>query len=163
MAAIRDGLDAPYPILVWNIRGVDVHGGLTVRQNAIVRGNLSVHGTKNFVTPHPSNPGADLIHACLEGPENGVYYRGEAELEGGHAVVTLPNYFEALTRTEGRTVHLTAKGREPFLLSYEDVVDGRFTVHGTKPDGRFSWEVRAVRADLEPLEPEPEPDSSGSR
>jgi hypothetical protein len=163
MAAINDGSDAPYPIFVWNIRGIDVHAGLTVRQNAIVRGNLSVHGTKNFVTPHPSNPGADLIHACLEGPENGVYYRGEAELEGGHAVVTLPNYFEALTRTEGRTVHLTAKGREPFLLSYEDVVDGRFTVHGTKPDGRFSWEVRAVRADLELLEPEPEPDSSGSR
>ncbi|MCB9763649.1 MAG: hypothetical protein H6739_28025 [Alphaproteobacteria bacterium] len=107
--------------------------------------------SKYFSIPHPTQAGAELVHACLEGPENAVYYRGEARLVDGEATVTLPAYFEALTRPEGRTVQLTAKGRVPFLLSYEDIEDGRFTVYGTVPDGVFSWEVRAVRADVERL------------
>jgi hypothetical protein len=115
---------------------------------------------EQFRIDHPTRPDAKLVHACLEGPENAVYYRGEAALEDGRAVVELPAYFEALTRKEGRTVQLTAKGAEPFLLSYEDVAGGRFTVHGTKTDGRFSWEVRAVRADGAALDPEPEPESA---
>ncbi len=49
---------------------------------------------------------------------------------------------------------LTPEGREPFLLSYEAIVDGSFRVYGTRPDGAFSWEVKAVRADVERLEPE---------
>jgi len=56
-----------------------------------------------------------------------------------------------LTRKEHRTVQLTAKGREPYGLSYTDIADGMFHVYGTKPDGEFSWEVKAVRADIEPI------------
>lgn len=111
---------------------------------------------KWFSIPHPQDPSRTLNHGCLEGPENGVYYRGEAQLSGGEATIALPAYFESLTRREGRTVLLTAKGRKPFLLSYEDVRDGRFTVYGTEPDGTFSWEVRAVRSDVDPLDVEPE-------
>ena len=66
----------------------------------------------------------------------------------------LPDYFEALTREEDRTVLLTPIGREPFLMSCSEVVDGQFTVYGTKPDGKFFWEVKAVRADLDRLEVE---------
>ncbi|HEX3557449.1 MAG TPA: LamG domain-containing protein [Thermoanaerobaculia bacterium] len=121
-----------------------------------VNGALSVIGfftatLKNFRIPHPAKPDHDLVHACLEGPEAAVYYRGVARLVAGQATIRLPDYFEALTREEGRTVQLTAKGREPFLLSYEDVVDGAFRVHGTRPDGEFAWEVKAVRADVEEL------------
>ncbi|MGP0064351.1 MAG: hypothetical protein ACLQGP_12225 [Isosphaeraceae bacterium] len=110
--------------------------------------------TKTFRIPHPTTPGSDLVHACLEGPESAVYYRGRGRLRDGLTTVRLPDYFEGLTRKEGRTVTLTAIGREPFLLSYEDVVDGAFLVHGTKPDGEFSWELKAVRADVLPLEVE---------
>jgi hypothetical protein len=129
-------------VLNWRNGSVQIDGSLTAT-------------TKNFSIDHPLRAGERLLHGSLEGPEAGVYYRGEGVLEGGTATVRLPDYFEALTRPEDRTVHLTAKGCEPFLLSYEDVIDGRFIVHGTKPGGRFSWEVRAVRADTPRLAVEP--------
>jgi hypothetical protein len=118
--------------------------------NVRVRGYIAAE-TKFFRIDHPLKPDHELFHGCVEGPENGVYYRGEAQLVAGEARVLLPEYFEALTRKEGRTVQLTAKGKQPFLLSYEDVADGAFRVCGTKSDGRFAWEVKAVRADVSVL------------
>ncbi len=118
---------------------------------AYFKGDISTSGSKNFQIPHPSKPGYDLIHASVEGPESGVFYRGEAELSNGHALVKLPDYFEALTRKESRTVQLTAKGPKPFLLSYTDIVNGEFQVYGTQPNGFFSWEVKAIRADIPTL------------
>jgi hypothetical protein len=109
---------------------------------------------KNFLIPHPTKTGYNLAHSCIEGPEVGVYYRGEARLHHGEATISLPDYFEALTRKEGRTVLLTAKGKEPFRLSYEEIREGQFKVYGTKTDGAFSWEVKAVRADVAELDVE---------
>jgi hypothetical protein len=91
-----------------------------------------------------------------------VYYRGEAALDdGGGTVVRLPAYFEALTRAEGRTVQLTPvltdDGRA-CALAATPVRDGCFRVRalGPVPAGqRFWWEVKAVRADVDPLDPEP--------
>ena len=115
-------------------------------------------GLKLFSISHPTKPGMKLIHACLEGPENAVYYRGEASLEGGEAVIVLPDYYEALTRQEGRTILLTCKnGWSP--IYYEGIVDGKFKVKTTpegNPSQEFSWEVKAVRADVEPLQVEKE-------
>jgi hypothetical protein len=110
--------------------------------------------SKTFVIEHPVDKSKHLVHAVVEGPESAVFYRGEAELHDGKAVVILPDYFEALTRKRSRTVQLTPKGKKPFGLSYEDIEDGRFAVYATEPNGRFSWEVKAVRADIEPLEAE---------
>ncbi len=107
--------------------------------------------SKNFVIDHPGRPGYRLVHSCVEGPEAAVYYRGEAQLTGGTATVQLPDYFEALTRREGRTVQLTAKGSEPFLMSATEVENGSFTAHGSLADGYFYWEVKAVRSDIEVL------------
>jgi hypothetical protein len=140
----------------------DVAGVLAVADDDVLewhKGGVMIKGdlyayNKFFRIAHPTIPGNDLIHACLEGPESAVYYRGRGRLREGRATVRLPEYFEALTRPEGRTVTLTAIGREPFLLSYEDVAQGAFRVHGTKPDGEFSWEIKAVRADVDRLEAE---------
>ena len=119
----------------------------------VIKGQLWAEN-KYFRIEHPTKPNSYLIHACLEGPESSVYYRGRAQLSDGRATIHLPAYFESLTRQEGRTVLLTPEGRDPFLLSYEPIVDGSFRVYGTVPDGAFSWEVKAVRADVEPLKPE---------
>ena len=73
-----------------------------------------------------------------------------------NSTIKLPDYFEALTRKENRTVLLTAKGEEPYRLSYDPIIDGQFIVYGTKQDGEFYWEVKAVRADVEELEVEQE-------
>ncbi|MFG3700471.1 hypothetical protein ACGF5C_21505 [Micromonospora sp. NPDC047620] len=138
-------------------------GGYTISlmaSSGVIKGK-----SKQFAIDHPLDaPDAterrQLIHAAIEGPENGVYYRGEARLDGGTATVELPAYFEALTRPEGRTVHLTPvfDDDEPVsALAASRVKDGAFrvrTVDGSPASHAFYWEVKAVRDDLEPLEVE---------
>lgn len=126
-----------------------------------VIGDLTVTGTKNFGIPHPLHPTRTLIHSALEGPEAGVYYRGEAQLRDGRATIVLPAYFEALARRTGRTVHLTPIGSPAVLYVLDAIEDGRFTVGGRDGDAeqRFYWEVKGVRADIPPLVVEPRPRS----
>lgn len=59
---------------------------------------------KQFNIKHPSKSGHRLIHACLEGPEVGVYYRGH--LKGDNKIV-LPEYWNNLINPESITVHFT--------------------------------------------------------
>ncbi len=109
--------------------------------------------TKNFEINHPTKPGMRLVRSTLEGPEVAVFYRGESKLTNGKTVILLPEYFEALTRYEGRTVQLTAKnGWSPLYVSGE-VEIGRFVVKADSgnPSQQFYWEVKAIRADVEPL------------
>ncbi len=128
----------------------------------IFEGSLQVKGalsasTVRVRTAHPTAPDRELVHAALAGPEAAVYFRGEARLVGGEAIVALPSYFESLTRKDGRTVQLTPVGGWTPLYVVDGVKDGRFTVRadGPRGDRRFYWEVRAVRADTGPLTTEP--------
>lgn len=122
--------------------------------------SLRISGAKKFVIDHPLDPERRLVHACVEGPEAAVYYRGEGRLVDGTARVALPAYFEALVREERRTVQLTAVADpdEPVaVLATTPVVGGGFTVRaadGSNPRQRFCWQVTGVRADVEPLEVE---------
>ena len=119
---------------------------------------------KSFRISHPLAPGKLLYHGCLEGPESGVYYRGEAKLIHGRAVISLPDYFESLTREAGRTAMLTpiwTEGLPVSALAASEVRNGEFTVvaiDDANPSQRFCWEVKGVRADIEPLEVEPDED-----
>ena len=122
-----------------------------------VNGSIGASGAKLFDIPHPSKPGMRLVHASVEAPEQAVVYRGEAQLTEGAATIALPEYFEALTRPEGRTVQLTAvDGYSPLYVD-AGIAGGQFVVRTTE-DGhsaqRFFWQVTAVRADLPPLEAE---------
>jgi hypothetical protein len=118
-------------------------------------------GTKNFEIDHPLDPQRKtLVHASLEGPEAGVYYRGEGQLNDGRAVIALPSYFEALTRKEDRTVIVTPRyeSDEPVSgLAASAIVDGRCVIRAIdrhNPSQRFYWEVKGVRADVPALEVE---------
>ena len=119
-----------------------------------VVGDFVATGTKSFEMVHPTKPGIKLVHASIEGPGAAVFYRDEARLVDGEVTIEFPDYFEALTRKQGRTVQLSPKGTEPYLLSSTEVSEGRFKVFGTKSDGEFYWEVKTVRADVEPLKVE---------
>jgi len=128
------------------------------RSVRIGRGGMRIYGrmtanSKRFQIDHPTREGYDLVHGCLEGPENGVYYRGKAQLENGKCVVELPDYFEALTLPESRTVSLTpVDGWSPLYLEGE--VTNSFTVRTNlraNEGQKFHWEVKAERADTEPL------------
>jgi len=49
--------------------------------------------SKTFVIDHPIDQEKYLIHACLEGPEGGVYYRGTSEITNNEYVeIDLPLY-----------------------------------------------------------------------
>jgi hypothetical protein len=109
-----------------------------------ITGGLQVSGTKNFVMNHPTKPGWTLRHASTESPVNGVEYWGEGVLGAdGTAVVTLPEYFEALTSPDHRIVQLTAIGA-PTSLAYDRITGGAFTVRGVSGTP-FSWLVKAER------------------
>lgn len=136
---------------------------LRMYNNGDIRTTGIVYGReKKFLIDHPLDPqGQHLVHCAIEGAENAVYYRGEARLAAGRAVVELPSYFEALTRTEERTVQLTPvfeDDDEPLAaLAASRVRDGRFTVRtvdGSAGSFAFCWEVKAVRADVERLDVE---------
>lgn len=142
---------------------------LQVAGDAYVEGALYATW-KPFAIPHPKNKnGQWLIHCAIEGPEAAVYYRGESCLSKGVATITLPDYFESLTSPEQRTVQLTPlyEGDEPIsTLACSAVRSGCFNVRMITPDNpsqRFYWEVKAVRADLPPLQVERPADGSFRR
>ena len=87
-----------------------------------------------------------LVHACLEGPEAGVYYRGEAVVSKGatQVTVTLPAYVAQLAKEF--TVLLT--NHQHFILgSVTDVVTD-FVIEIEKPAVRdlcFHWQVLGKR------------------
>ena len=59
---------------------------------------------KKFDIPHPNKEGMRLRHACIEGPEVGVYYRGRLVDSN---VIDLPEYWRGLVNAETITVSLT--------------------------------------------------------
>jgi hypothetical protein len=100
-----------------------------------------------------------LVHACLEGPEAGVYYRGSGEITEGNwdTTITLPDYTSALATAF--TVHLTPIYNPKYgsvLVSATRVVNGQFTVHAAAPC-EFDWLVYGKRGNVNV-----EPDKSTS-
>ena len=110
------------------------------------------YSNKTFVIPHPKKDDNYLVHACLEGPEVGVYYRGKNEINQDFATITLPDYVPSLIMDVG-TVQITpifnGKIRTLNATEYNRATNS-FEVHGEK--GRFYWCFTAKRLDLE-IEP----------
>ena len=108
---------------------------------------------KTFVIDHPIHPNKYLVHACLEGPESGVYYRGKGEIVNGTSVeVQLPAYVGALCPGADFTVQLTPiyDGTIRASMLYASEVDpatNSFRVYGE--NGRFNWLVHGKRFDIE--------------
>jgi hypothetical protein len=129
-------------------------GGGGTFNGACVAQGFYTSGAKAFRIEHPLDPSKMLTHASLEGPELGVYYRGEAETVDGVVEIALPDYFEALTMSEWRTVQLTElyeEEDEPVFgnfLAASRVKEGKFRVRSSSPSQKFFWEVKAVRGDI---------------
>ena len=117
---------------------------------------------KTFVIDHPLENDKYLVHACLEGPEAGVYYRGKAEIiNNSHVVIELPNYVDKLATDF--TVQITPiySGRKIEQLYTSEVENNKFTVHGENT--QFYWVVQGKRnsIDIEPLKSETNVKGSG--
>ena len=115
-----------------------------------VTGEIFGNTTKTFIIDHPTDTARHLVHGCLEGPENGIYYRGTGVCSDAVATITLPDYVKRIGKDF--TVHVTRIATcaadallAPFVVS--PVVDGSFTVSG--PSGSFWWTVYGSRGDIE--------------
>ena len=100
-----------------------INGALVVNGATHINGFLSfissiVGVTKKFDISHPTKENYRLAHACIEGPENGVYYRGRLIDTN---VIQLPEYWKGLVDAETITVNLTPHGvyQELFVKSIE--------------------------------------------
>jgi hypothetical protein len=101
---------------------------------------------KTFIIDHPLKPEKYLVHACLEGPEAGVYYRGKAEITNDEfATIQLPDYVKSLA--SNFTVQITSiystERKEPNILEVTEVKNNEFKVFGK--NGAFYWTVYGLR------------------
>ena len=88
-----------------------------------------------------------MVHACLEGPESGVYYRGKGEITNSEfTTIQLPDYVDKLAGEF--TIQITAiyDGKVKIYNSTE-VINNEFQVFGE--NGRFFWHVHGKRGNIE--------------
>ena len=108
--------------------------------------------SKTFVIDHPTDENKYLVHACLEGPEAGVYYRGKGEIENNESVtILLPDYADSLA--DDFTIQITPIFNGSTLQTYNvgEIENNQFSVYGA--NGKFFWIVHGKRdsIDVEPL------------
>lgn len=106
----------------WNNGGVfSGSSNLTWVESATtltITGHLAAT-TKSFEIDHPTKEGKKLIHGSLEGPEHGVYVRGELKDDN---IIVLPDYWKGLVDEKSITVQLTAIGR-PCIHYVDEIID----------------------------------------
>ena len=131
-------------------------------RNDTISGNTLVYNTstkeivyntaKTFVITHPVDEDKYLVHSTIEGPENGVFYRGRGEIVNNeHVQIKLPSYVNKLAKNFTIQVNRLYDGRD-ISLSTSEVNDGStFTVYGE--NGKFHWIVFGDRGDEFEVEP----------
>jgi hypothetical protein len=137
-----------------------VNGQIEVGTNLIAQGEviarvlgkphiLSVK--KDFDIKHPTKEGWRLTHACLEGPEAGVYYRGKTI---NNDKIILPEYWKGLVDEDTITVNITpVKYHQNIMI--EKIEDN--IVFLNEKDGleiNCHFHVYGERVDTEKLIPE---------
>jgi hypothetical protein len=109
--------------------------------------------TKSFVIDHPTKPGKKLRYGSLEGPENGVYIRGQL-IDSN--TIELPEYWTKLVDSNSITVNLTpiAKHQNLYVesVSIKEVVIGNSNLIDKNINCFYT--VFAERIDVEKLQVE---------
>ena len=144
-----------------------VNASDTTNANKVINGNLTVNGTfrvngyanwsssmvgtsKLFDIKHPTKgEGHRLAHACLEGPELGVYYRGRLT---GSNKIELPDYWKDLVHEDSITVQLQPIGDRHFHLNVVSFTNESVIIKEAddKPIDCF-YHVYAERKDIDKL------------
>jgi hypothetical protein len=113
----------------------------------IYSSNIYISSAKSFIIDHPLDYSKYLVHACLEGPEAGVYYRGRSEVTNDVCVeITLPNYVCDFARDFTIKVTSIHDGTPPKIYSPGEIINNRFTVYGR--NGSFYWTVTGRRGNI---------------
>ena len=114
---------------------------LTVGGDCNVTGSLTAM-TKSFAHPHPTDPTRQINYVCLEGAENGTYFRGSGRLSEGRAEIEVPEHFRLVSKGEGLTVQITPMGRAEVWVEEKGLE--RIVVRGTA-DVEFDFFVNGLR------------------
>jgi len=127
-----------YSLLFYKGNEVFVSGVNTSTQN------------KTFVIDHPKDTKKYLVHACLEGPEKGIYYRGKGQIINDiYVEIELPDYVNLIGRNF--TIQITKIYSSSSLfeqpLETTEIVDGKFKVYGYNCS--FYWTVFGERNHIE--------------
>jgi hypothetical protein len=126
----------------------------------VVRSNINqLQPNKTFVIDHPISKDKYLQHACLEGPEAGVYYRGKCVITNNSYVeIQLPEYVDKIANNFTVHVNPVADFDDSFVSEKQyiatTVKNNKFRVFGK--NGKFDWIVYGERCkiDVEPLKSE---------
>jgi len=131
-----------------------MNGSLTITGSQLITDDITSDGTirarvKSFDIPHPTRKGKRLVYGALEGPEHGIYCRGESK----ELKVLLPPEWRAMVDKKGITVQITPIGEwQPLYFKklhsnwlYFGCGDNREKVH-------FYWEIKGERTDVPSLE-----------
>lgn len=122
-------------------------GGSTTNYKLQVYGSFAAN-TKSFVIDHPTKEGMKLRHGSLEGPENGVYVRGDC---AGTSVINLPDYWIGLVHEDSITVSLTPYGR-PQILYVKEVSNNQVIIYSEDHTLPYCYYlIQAERKDVEKM------------
>ncbi|HEY3266413.1 MAG TPA: hypothetical protein VGM37_05765 [Armatimonadota bacterium] len=136
------------------------NGKVEVDGDLSVAGNITATGRKSFRIDHPLDPANKyLVHAAVESPEMKTIYDGAVTTDAvGEAIVTLPDYFQALNRDY--RYQLTCVGEFAQAIVARKIDNNRFTIKTDKPNVEVCWQVTGIRNDAyardHPMEVEPE-------
>lgn len=130
-----------------------------VLQYDVANSAIIYTSAKTFVIEHPLNPNKYLVHACLEGPEAGVYYRGISRINEGFTCVEIHladyvNYiateFTVCVSPVLSDISKSSMKIPGFLTS--PIIDGKFTVASDVVPCDFHYIVFGKRqaVDVEP-------------
>ena len=115
-------------------------------------GEIAYDEDKTFIIEHPYERNRYLVHACLEGPEAGVYYRGKGEIINNNSVIImLPNYVDKLATDFTIQITPIYSGKNINQLYTSEIENNGFTVYGE--NCKFFWLVQGKRHSIvvEPL------------
>ena len=118
-------------------------------------------GAKSFIINHPVDEEKYLVHACLEGPEAGVYYRGIGEIiDNQSSIVELPYYVDKFSTDFTIQITPIYNGKIN-ILNVSEVSNNTFTVYGE--NCKFYWNVYGKRLDInvDPLKSDVDVKGSG--
>ena len=121
---------------------------------------LYVNGTlyatsKYFIIDHPvpekKAQHKKLLHACIEGPEVAVYFRGKNDLN----IIKMPDYWDSLVHIDSMTVELTPIGANQDIY-VDSIADNGDVTIGANTDAplNYFYVVYGERKDVDKLEPE---------
>ena len=127
--------------------------GVTEMSLEFETGNLFVNGTvtaplKLTKIDHPLDPtNKYLYHSSIESSEMVNIYSGNASLDaGGEAVITLPEWFEAVNN-DFRYQLTAIGGAAPGLHVAQEISEHQFRIAGGAPGLKVSWQITGVRHD----------------